>query len=315
MIDVYLGECFNKLYVMKKLVFIVSMLFAFQTNVSSQESLNDYKYIVVPNQFDFLKGKDKYKVNSLTKFLFNKYGFVAYFEDEDFPQDLRNNKCLGLVADVNKAKGGFLKTKLQITLTNCDNKVIEKSRVGESKVKEYDKAYNLALRDAFVSFQYLDYKYKPNETILARSISNNVILNEVNKEEASKAKEEIVRLQEEIKTLKETKDKQVEAVEIPEVKEVIEVPIVKEEVIGIVEESKQETKEKVLETLYAQPIDKGFQVVDSTPKVVMTLLETTKANTFIVKDKNAIVYKEDGFWYLSKNDGNTVTTERLNINF
>lgn len=303
---------------MKKLVFIVSLVFVFQTNVSSQESINDYKYIVVPNQFDFLKGKDKYKVNSLTKFLFNKYGFVAYFEDEDFPTDLRNNRCLGLVVDVNKMKGGFLKTQLQITLTNCDNKVIEKSKVGETRVKEYDKAYNLAIRDAFTSFQNSGYKYKPKDIILSRSTSNTVTTNEINKEESSKAKEEIERLQEEIKTLKEAKEIQVEeVVETPNVKASVDEATkwMKETTEEIVEEVSAEVSKKTIKTLYAQPINKGFQVVDSTPKVIMILLETTKADTFIVKDKNAIVYKEGGFWYLSKNDEKEVSTERLNLKF
>jgi len=35
----------------------------------------------------------------------------------------------------------------------------------------------------------------------------------------------------------------------------------------------------------------------------------------LVKDKNAIIYKEDGFWYLSKIDGKSVVVETLNIKF
>ena len=77
-------------------------------------------------------------------------------------------------------------------------------------------------------------------------------------------------------------------------------------------ESEQEEASKML---FAQPIENGFQVVDQTPKVVMILLETPKQNTFIVKGQNAIVYKEDGFWYLSKNDGKTKSNETLNIKF
>ena len=47
------------------------------SNVYSQSNLNDYKYIIVPNKFDFLKEKDQYQLNSLAAFLFNKYGFLA----------------------------------------------------------------------------------------------------------------------------------------------------------------------------------------------------------------------------------------------
>ncbi|HEX9828033.1 MAG TPA: hypothetical protein VGA80_15645, partial [Flavobacteriaceae bacterium] len=67
--------------------------------------------------------------------------------------------------------------------------------------------------------------------------------------------------------------------------------------------------------LYAQPVENGFQVVDTSPKIVMILLETAKSNVFIVKGQDAIVYKEEGSWYLSKNDGTKVSIEALNIKF
>ena len=113
----------------------------------------------------------------------------------------------------------------------------------------------------------------------------------------------------------------------------------KEEVITISEEKKAEAKTIVkkpevevkqvvddameldpksspkTEILYAQPKPNGFQVVDMTPKVVMFLLETTKADVFMVEDENAIVYKEDGFWYLSKYNGDKVTLIQLNLKF
>jgi hypothetical protein len=56
-------------------------------------------------------------------------------------------------------------------------------------------------------------------------------------------------------------------------------------------------------------------VVDTTPKIVMILLETGKSNVYIVKGKNAMVYKEDGFWYLSENEGDKVSVKPLNIKF
>lgn len=49
---------------------------------TAQESLNGYKYVVVPEKFDFLKSEDLYQINSLTKFLLNKEGFVAFLEGE-----------------------------------------------------------------------------------------------------------------------------------------------------------------------------------------------------------------------------------------
>ncbi len=68
-------------------------------------------------------------------------------------------------------------------------------------------------------------------------------------------------------------------------------------------------------TLYAQEKPYGYQVVDATPKVVMHLFSTSVQNIFLVKDKNAIVYKEDGFWYYSENNGELKEPKTLDIKF
>lgn len=69
------------------LIFSFSILFA-------QKSINSYKYILVPKQYEFQKSADQYQLNSLTKFLFERAGFTVLFTDESFPVDLSNNRCL-----------------------------------------------------------------------------------------------------------------------------------------------------------------------------------------------------------------------------
>ena len=73
-------------------------------------------------------------------------------EGEQYPDDLAGNVCMGLTSDVEKGKGMF-KTKLNVVLKNCQGGVIYTSEVGESRIKEYDKAYSDALRNAFKSFE------------------------------------------------------------------------------------------------------------------------------------------------------------------
>lgn len=48
---------------------------------TAQESLNGYKYVVVPEKFDFLKSEDLYQINSLTKFLLNKEGLLLFSKE------------------------------------------------------------------------------------------------------------------------------------------------------------------------------------------------------------------------------------------
>ena len=277
---------------MTKVFFVVSFLLGSVFYSFSQENINDYKYVIIPNQYSFVSSPDQYQLNSLTKFLFDKYGYTAFLQSEELPQDLRNNRCLALYVDVKKLSA-FLKTKLQIELKNCDGVLVSLSKEGETREKEYSKAYNLALRDAFETYQSFNYKYKPSDKNLAKESTSVVNTNN---------EAEIERLQEELKLLKEEKN-------------IVEV-VISEEKSKKVEPIIQEVKVKEDNlSLYAQATNNGFQVVDNTPKVVMILLKTSKENTFIVKGENAIVYEEDGFWYISKNDGVKVSVERLDIKF
>lgn len=128
------------------------------TTLFAQKTINSYKYVIVPNLYEFQKSEDQYQINSLTKFLFEKEGFVVISSDEAFPKELANNRCSGLKA-VLKNEKGFLSTNISIKLTDCFNVVIYASPVGKSKIKDYKKAYHQAIRKAFVGIQELEYKY------------------------------------------------------------------------------------------------------------------------------------------------------------
>src|SRR5690606_1343201 len=140
--------------------------------------------------------------------------------------------------------------------------------------------YNYALRDAFETFQYMGYVYQPNANILAKASTQTTASVEEQKE--------IARLKEEIKSLKEEK---VESVEV--IQPVVVIPVIEESTKGEISKesnvAKSDVKEIKSEVLYAQSIENGFQIVDSTPKVVMTLLPTAAKDVFTVKNKNAIV--------------------------
>ncbi len=117
----------------------------------AQKTLADYKYVAVPEQFDFVKGKDKYQVNSLSKFLFKKYGYDAYFIGE-LPDVTR---CEVIWADV-EGSSNFIYTKIRVILRDCNGFEIYRSQEGKSKEKEYKKAYHDAIRKAFASFEHIN---------------------------------------------------------------------------------------------------------------------------------------------------------------
>ena len=67
---------------MKLRLFLLLFASGFITTVYGQKSLSEYGYVEVPRLYEFLYEEDQHQLNSLTKFLFNKYGFNAYFSDE-----------------------------------------------------------------------------------------------------------------------------------------------------------------------------------------------------------------------------------------
>ena len=142
---------------MKKIFFILLM---FTTSIFAQKKVNNYKYVIVPNKFDFLNKKDQHQTSSLTKFLFNKYGFTAILEDEKLPEDVAKDRCLALTGVIKDDSGAFL-TKSIVELRDCSNNVVYSSTIGKSRNKDYKKAYHESIRNAFKSIKNLNYKYIP----------------------------------------------------------------------------------------------------------------------------------------------------------
>ena len=261
----------------KKIVFTVSFILISLFG-TAQKDINNYKYIIVPEKFDFLKGEDQYQLNSLTKFLFNKYGYEAYFVDDDLPEDLKNDRCLALTSEVSNKKGGMFKSKLEIILKDCFGVVVMTSQIGESRLKKFDRAYNEALRSAFETFQNLDYKYLP--------------------------KEKAIEVKEDPNEVKKPKT------------QVIEKPIAKVDKIEVKEKEVKEIDVKDAKKIYyAQAIKDGYQLVDAEPEIVMVLLQTSAKDVFMVKDKNAIVYKEGELWIYYENSSNNKIKTELQIKF
>lgn len=286
---------------MIKNITIITLVLTFGMS-TAQKRLNNYKYVVVPIQFEFLKGQDQYRTSSLTKHLFNQMGVKTYFDVQELPEELFEDRCKALYADVNKIKGGFLKTNIQIELKDCMGNIVETSQIGSTKEKSFKEAYSIAIREAFKSFEFMGYNYNSVEEEMKSptiTVNEEVIKNDKEKEA------EIESLKQEIKELKEEKV----VVEKPKP----EIKVIKEPVPEL--EPEAEITKSSIDLLYAQKIEGGFQLVDSEPKKVMVLLNTAAENVFTVKGKEAIVFKKDGQWIYSENAGTTKTKKILNIKF
>ena len=266
---------------MKKII-ILSIFLCFAFKSMAQTDLNNYKYVVVPLQYDFLKGQDVYRLNTLTKFLFKEGGYDVYFEKQQLPEDLFSDRCLALYADVKEVKGGFRKTRLEIILKDCHGELIMKSEVGQSGENNHEKSHHIALRNAFKSIDKLKYKYEPK-------------LNDETEVKAMPKKKEI------------NKTKEPESKQNAKLKRKI--------TTQDVENKKEPLVKKNSDLLSAIAIDNGFQLRDEDNRRVMILLKTAAKNVFIVKGKDAIVFRENDKWIYSENDGDVMLRNFLNIKF
>ncbi|AOZ98602.1 hypothetical protein [Flavobacterium commune] len=120
------------------------------------QSLNDYKTVVVPLKYEFLKSENQYRLATLSKFNLNKVGFDVYYSNQVVPNDI--NRCAVLNYDIVK-ENAFLTTKLYITFKDCYGKIVYQSEVGMSREKEFQLAYTDALNKAFTSVYELEYQY------------------------------------------------------------------------------------------------------------------------------------------------------------
>lgn len=162
----------------------------------AQKSINSYKYILVPKQFEFQKTEDSYQINSLVKFLFEREGFNVFFENDSYPSDLASDRCLALRVNM-KNNSSFLSTKMKMELIDCNNRSVFSSKEVKSKEKDYKKAYQEVVRKSFKDVEALNYTYsgsgkivisEPVEVLEAEEVEEITLEEEVGNEVVEKEK-------------------------------------------------------------------------------------------------------------------------------
>lgn len=251
----------------------------FSSIVFSQNNVfNSYKYIIVPEKFDFLSEPNQYQTSALTKFLLEKKGFKVYLSNEKLPDDLALDKCLSLIAEVKK-ESSMLTIKNYIEFKDCYNNVIYTSKIGKSKIKEYKKGYQDAIRNAFEMMNDVTYKYQPK----TKNAVEKALVDEKSIEK------DAVNIDDKIEV---TKNVAIEKVTIKEVATI-----------------------KTASVLYAQANDLGYQLVNTKPEVVFVILKTSKPTFFILKNKNGILYRNDTDWIAEYYENNQLVKKKYSIKF
>jgi hypothetical protein len=68
---------------------------------------------------------------------------------------------------------------------------------------------------------------------------------------------------------------------------------------------------------YAQPITNGFQLVDSSPKVVMKVFKTSNANCYIALKENTqgVLVAKDNQWFFEYYQNDSLISEKIDVKF
>ena len=265
---------------MKNIILVLFLTIVNLFVFGQEKKVNNYKFIVVPEQFNFLKQKDEYKTSSLTKFLLKKNGFTVVLNSEQYPKDLRDNPCSGLKALV-LDKSSMFKVKVIIELRDCSNKILYTSDEGVSKLKEFKKGFQEAIRNAHASMNDIAYEPFLLETI-------------------GKDKKEIVTVN------------PVLVKEVKEVKLEVELPV-----INNIEAAQISPINNIAlsTTLYAQPKENGFQLINLKPQVVFVILNTSVKGVFVIKDKNGLLYKKGGNWIAEFYENGKLIEKKYQVKF
>lgn len=259
---------------MKASALLILVLFATRVTAWSQNSINNYKYVLVPEKFDAFKTNNQYGLNALAKLLLTEKGFTAFMGNEEFPPEVASNRCNALRTEVATNNGLFV-TKLTLFLKDCQGNIIFKSKEGKSREKDFQAAYNEAFNDAFSSLYNEPYKYDGTTFTPTQQATVTPA--------ASSSAPAQAPAQAPASTPATTASTASEATGI----------------------------------LYAQATPNGFQLIDTTPKKVLTLLKTSQQDYFIGEagSSNGIVFKKNEEWFFEYYKDNKLVSQKLQIKF
>lgn len=282
---------------MKKIILLVAIL----GQSLSYGQLNEYKYIIVPTKFQNFKNENQFQTSTLVKYLLTNEGFNAVYSNA-LPEDLENDPCVGLRMELIDDSSLFA-TKTRLSLNDCYGQVVFMTQEGRTKTKEFKQAYREAISEAFGSLRGLDYKYEPKKK---EKPTESVTVSFKNDVRSLESEPEVSNEKEVVPT---TGD-------VAEVETNTTIPTSQPQTVPevVLPDVVAENTEK--NVLYAQPIEGGYQLVDTTPKVIYVLRNTSAPDVFMVnKDgKNGVIFKNDGRWFVELDEKGGKAKE-LNIKF
>ena len=139
---------------MKKIFVFITILYSVH---GFTQALNSFEYLIIPSKFTFQKVENQYGLNSLMEAYFKQQGFTVVF-DKNVTTAMNSDRCNAIYASVLQ-QGSMFSTKIIVELKDCDNRTLLVSPEGVSRAKEYNIAYNEAMRMALKSIPNQNYVF------------------------------------------------------------------------------------------------------------------------------------------------------------
>lgn len=269
------------------------MLLLFVVSYGFSQSVNDYKAVIIPLKYDFLKTENQYRLQTMTKMNLQRAGFQAFYVNETIPAEI-TDRCSLLYADVIK-ENAFLVTKLFIVLKDCYGTEVYTSSMGKSREKEYEVAYVEALNLAFESLYSLSYKYNGTTNFSPKAGVNALTVPVI----AAPAN---------------VSPTSVPAVTMTTAAATVAIPV---DGISATTTEPKTADVKSSDLLYAQPTSYGYQLIDNEPKVIMKAYKTSNPASFMAK-KGAIqgvLVAKDKQWFFEYYQDDKLISEKIEVKF
>ena len=98
---------------MMKFFSILVLVFLSFTSFAQQN-----KVIIISNKYEFQKVKNTYNINNMLKAILVSNSYQVFFDDEELPKEIAQNKCNALTGVLIDNSNMFL-TKLKFQIRDC----------------------------------------------------------------------------------------------------------------------------------------------------------------------------------------------------
>lgn len=116
--------------------FAILVLVLFSINLVAQQN----KVIIISNKYEFQKEKNTYNINTMLKAILVSNNYQVFFEDEELPFEIAQNKCNALTG-VLIDNSNLLVRKIKFQIRDCRNNLLFETAEVKTREKDIQNAY------------------------------------------------------------------------------------------------------------------------------------------------------------------------------